>query len=121
MRAWLRWDRLRDDPSAWVRTTAWHLCVDSWRSRRRLAGLLQRVRGQVEQLEYGPPIVETFNLLPPPLRQVATLYYSDDMSVEDIAQLLAIPVGTVKSRLSRSRELLRQQFSSQNPFQDRKD
>jgi len=38
--------------------------------------------------------------LPPPQREVLLLRYSEGLALEEIAAVLAIPVGTVKSRLS---------------------
>ena len=35
------------------------------------------------------------------------LYYYEDLPVADIASLLRVPAGTVKSRLSRARDKLR--------------
>jgi RNA polymerase sigma-70 factor (ECF subfamily) len=43
-------------------------------------------------------------------RETLALFYLRELSIEDIAALLAIPAGTVKSRLFRARQLLRQQF-----------
>ena len=40
------------------------------------------------------------------LRIVTILYYYDDISVKDISDILGIPAGTVKSKLSRAREKL---------------
>jgi RNA polymerase sigma-70 factor (ECF subfamily) len=40
-------------------------------------------------------------------REVLVLFYLQDLSLEDCAAICAIPVGTVKSRLSRGRRLLR--------------
>jgi len=40
-------------------------------------------------------------------RIVTYLFYYEDMSLNDIAKLLDIPVGTVKSRLSRAKEKLK--------------
>ena len=37
------------------------------------------------------------------LRMVTVLYYYDDLSVSQISEMLNIPEGTVKSRLSRAR------------------
>ncbi len=37
--------------------------------------------------------------LPLPQREILTLYFLEDLSHEEIARLLAIPLGTVKSRL----------------------
>lgn len=41
-----------------------------------------------------------------PYRQIVRLRYYDDLSYEDIAATLRIPLGTVKIRLSRARDLL---------------
>lgn len=38
------------------------------------------------------------------LKIVTVLYYYDDVSVKEIADILGIPVGTIKSKLSRARE-----------------
>lgn len=40
------------------------------------------------------------------LKQIVILYYFDDLSVEEISNILQIPKGTVKSRLSRARQVL---------------
>jgi RNA polymerase sigma-70 factor (ECF subfamily) len=43
-------------------------------------------------------------------REVLTLFYLEELSLADIAQVLGIPSGTVKSRLFRARTLLRKQI-----------
>lgn len=44
--------------------------------------------------------------LPVKFREVVVLYYMEDFSVKEIARILQIPSGTVKSRLSKGRKLL---------------
>ena len=44
--------------------------------------------------------------LPDEYRVVSTLYFMDDLSYEEIAQVLECPVGTVRSRLHRGRKML---------------
>ena len=44
--------------------------------------------------------------LPVKIREVIVLYYMEDFSVKEISQILQIPSGTVKSRLSKGRKLL---------------
>ena len=44
--------------------------------------------------------------LPDEFRVVATLYFMDDFSYQEIAGVLDVPVGTVRSRLHRGRKLL---------------
>ncbi len=39
-------------------------------------------------------------------KHVVLLYYYNDLSIQDIAQILAIPQGTVKTRLNRARKQL---------------
>jgi RNA polymerase sigma factor (sigma-70 family) len=41
-------------------------------------------------------------------REVLTLFYLKELNLNEIAEIAAIPVGTVKSRLFRARHLLRQ-------------
>jgi RNA polymerase sigma-70 factor (ECF subfamily) len=44
--------------------------------------------------------------LPTDYRMVATLYFMEDLTYEEISHALECPVGTVRSRLHRSRKML---------------
>jgi RNA polymerase sigma factor (sigma-70 family) len=44
-------------------------------------------------------------------REMLTLFYLRELSLAEIAALLALPLGTVKSRLHRARQELRKRFS----------
>jgi len=46
------------------------------------------------------------NRLPEEYRVVSTLYFMEDLSYEEIAQVLGCPIGTVRSRLHRGRKML---------------
>lgn len=48
--------------------------------------------------------------LPPIEREVLSLFYLDALSIAQLAEILAIPPGTVKSRLFRAKRLLRNHF-----------
>lgn len=52
-------------------------------------------------------IKEVLEKLDDELRIIVVLYYFEDISVKDIADNLGIPVGTVKSRLSRARNKIK--------------
>jgi RNA polymerase sigma-70 factor (ECF subfamily) len=52
--------------------------------------------------------------LPRPEREVLSLFYLDELSLAEVAQVLAVPVGTIKSRLFRARKLLRQQLTGES-------
>jgi RNA polymerase sigma-70 factor (ECF subfamily) len=44
--------------------------------------------------------------LPEEYRMVAALYFMDDLPYQEIADMLGVPIGTVRSRLHRARRLL---------------
>lgn len=48
--------------------------------------------------------------LPEQFRVVAALYFVDDLSYQDIADIVGTPVGTVRSRLHRARALLQKRL-----------
>lgn len=52
--------------------------------------------------------------LPPAQRAVVVLRFTDDLAVEEIATVLRLPAGTVKSRLSRAIAGLREQLDAQH-------
>lgn len=50
---------------------------------------------------------DMFENLPVKIRTVMMLYYVEQFSVKEIKEVLNIPAGTVKSRLSKGRQLLK--------------
>lgn len=72
----------------------------------------QQIR--VELLE----ILRELARLPVDQREVLVLAAVEEMRYEDIARMLAIPVGTVMSRLSRAREKLRRSMSDADEVLD---
>jgi RNA polymerase sigma-70 factor (ECF subfamily) len=48
--------------------------------------------------------------LPDEFRTVSTLYFMDDLSYQEIADILGVPIGTVRSRLHRGRHMLQKQL-----------
>lgn len=45
--------------------------------------------------------------LPLPQREAVTLYFLEDLSIDEIARVLDVPVGTVKSRLHYGKQAIR--------------
>lgn len=66
----------------------------------------------LEQDEIGKNIMKALNSLPDSLRETMLLRHVNDMPYEQIAQKLDCKVGTVKSRLARGREMLRDYLAS---------
>ena len=70
----------------------------------------------LEQNEIGTNIMKALNRLPDNIRETMLLRHVNDMPYELIAQKLDCKVGTVKSRLSRGREMLRDYLASAGIF-----
>ncbi|MGC9520424.1 MAG: RNA polymerase sigma factor [Anaerolineae bacterium] len=79
--------------------------ISGWLSE--LASTLPTPDRRVEDQETSRMVREVVAELPPPHRAVIVLYYMEDLAVEEIAQVLELPEGTVKSRLHYARERLR--------------
>lgn len=58
----------------------------------------------------GDEIAAALGSLPEEYRVVSTLYFMEDFTYEQIASILGVPVGTVRSRLHRGRKLLQRRL-----------
>jgi RNA polymerase sigma-70 factor (ECF subfamily) len=43
-------------------------------------------------------------------REVLTLFYLEELSLNEVAETLKVPVGTIKSRLFRARQMVRREM-----------
>jgi len=55
-------------------------------------------------------VTDALRRIPPELREVLELHYWRDLKVHEIALLIEVPEGTIKSRLARGRKLVRAQL-----------
>ncbi|MBE4909693.1 RNA polymerase sigma factor SigW [Bacillus luteolus] len=65
---------------------------------------------EVESLELQETIQKEILKLPDKYRSVIVLKYIDELSLKEISEILDLPVGTVKTRIHRGREALRNQL-----------
>ncbi len=105
--------RKLDDPRAF---RAWLFRLVRWRALDQLRRNQRHQRGRtdVETSELSAPdtsskldLLEQIERLPQIERQVIHLFYLEQCSINEIAAVIEIPVGTVKSRLHRAREQLK--------------
>ncbi len=114
-RAWQRWRTVGGyhDPGAWVRTVAFRLAVSRWRRARSAARAWGR-HGPPAPLPAPSPdttaLVDALRTLPENQRRAIVLHYLADRPLDAIAAELDVPVGTVKSWLSRGRAALAQRL-----------
>jgi RNA polymerase sigma-70 factor (ECF subfamily) len=75
-----------------------------------MAGGVDALAGLLHQ-ERAAAVARAISLLPPLQREALILYEYEELSLEEIAQVAAIEVGAVKSRLHRARETLRKRLA----------
>ena len=117
--------------TTWLYKIAANNCIDFLR-RRKLVSVsldqpLETKDGQVTielaDWTYNPEvdlatrqrslsIDAAIDSLPPKYREVILFRHKRDKSYEEIAEILSIPVGTVKARIFRARELLKKKLKS---------
>jgi RNA polymerase sigma-70 factor (ECF subfamily) len=107
--AWRRWSSLRDPSkfAPWFGRILTNVCVDRLRRRRRTS--LTDVSAALEARQaFGDNasavadrdmLARAFTKLSPEHRVVIVLRYFQDLPVEEIAQRVGVPAGTIKSRL----------------------
>ena len=95
--------------STWLYTIARNKCLsavrrESYRRTVPIEGCGER--SGCETLSPRAEIRQLLERLPKVQREVITLFYLEDQSVQDVAELLDLPQGTVKSHLHRARRAL---------------
>ena len=121
--AWQSFPRLRD-PSA-AKSWLLRICVNCACGQRRktgrevaLEGLEERAAPEKDgEVSY---LWDAVRALPEDQRLAVLLYYYEDMPVAEIARTLGIAQGTVKSRLSRGRDRLRQMLREEEQYGNQK-
>ncbi|MEO7371445.1 MAG: SigE family RNA polymerase sigma factor [Ilumatobacteraceae bacterium] len=112
VKAFVRWDRVRlyEKPGGWCLHVLTRACRDHWRRRQTRARFIAGQR-HVEPSTAGPDIEfvafwQAVRRLPQRPRLVVTLYYAGDRSIAEVAAIVKVPEGTVKSDLARARVVL---------------
>jgi RNA polymerase sigma-70 factor (ECF subfamily) len=111
--------RRLEDPAhfpAWIYAIAARKCADAIRTavrRRRFDANLatsesEPTRGNdADEWGRSRDLATAVERLPEAERNVVHLYYGEDLGVAEIAAVLGVPPGTVKSRLHHAREVLK--------------
>lgn len=98
-------------PDAYLRAMVVNAVRDVYRSRARAERFSEPA--QHDPIALDPEVIEVWDAvqrLPQDQREVLVLRYHDDLSTDQIAEVLDCPVGTVRSRLSRGLARLRKEY-----------
>jgi RNA polymerase sigma-70 factor, ECF subfamily len=115
--------------STWLFRIATNLCIDRIRKKKPDYYLDAEVAGtdgltmysqlasnsplpetELESLELQDSVQKEILKLPEKYRSVIVLKYIEELSLNEISEILDLPLGTVKTRIHRGREALRQQL-----------
>ena len=111
---------------AWLFTVMHNLHVNSHRSAARRG---QTIHVEKVQLSIPPTQLSRLELrdleraidsLPEDQRMTLLLIGLEGMRYEDVAQICDVPIGTVRSRVSRARQALRQMLKGEDSESDRR-
>ena len=117
--------------STWLYRIATNLCIDRIRKKKpdyyldaevagtegldmysQIAADDQLPEEQIEQMELQDRIQYEIGCLPDKYRSVIVLKYIEELSLQEISEILDMPLGTVKTRIHRGREALRKQLNN---------
>lgn len=125
-RALSRWHlrRAEGDLRGWLYTILYNRFLSEQHRQKRRGvhdTLTEAIESELPQMPGGQDaalehrdLLRAFAALPEEQRSVLLLVGVDDLSYEQAARVLGVPIGTVMSRLSRGRERLRQ-FLNRDP------
>lgn len=117
--------------STWLFRIATNLCIDRIRKKKpdyyldaevpgteglnmysQIASPVELPEEQVEKMEMQERIHYEIGRLPDKYRSVIILRYIEELPLQEIGDILELPLGTVKTRVHRGREALRKQMSN---------
>ncbi len=103
----------------WLLVTANNLARNERRARRRYRAVLPRIAQPIPEPDHADEVVErlgavsratavrsAFDRLGARDQEILTLCVLDELSTSEVAAILGVPAGTVKSRLSRAKQRL---------------
>ncbi len=127
--AWQGLPRFRGDAlfSSWLYRIAYHCCMHVLDCRRREQLLREEMEAEQMRFDMGKEqqamknierhdqqgmLRENLEQLPPKYRMVLGLRYLQDRTYEEMADILAMPLGTIKTQLFRAKHLLKKRLGT---------
>lgn len=114
----MHWTRVRelDRPGGWCHRVLINRCRSWWRRRQTEARFLSRQRREepisAQLSDETIAFWEAVRQLPEHPRLIVTLFYAADRTTAEVASILDVPEGTVRSTLSRARQALARELEN---------
>ena len=106
----------------WLFTIAYNICRNHYRSNAYEAQLLatldaepvssQQIEVELDAATLDQALEQVLADLPAPLHQLFSLHYQEELSIQQIAEIVGIPEGTVKSRLHKTMNIIRKKLKN---------
>ena len=114
LKAWEKRDKLRDEKffRTWITRILINACYDTQRKRRRIVSMDEIPESTVSDAP-DPDLALALQALPEKLRLPLVLCYSEGMSYEEAADVLRIPITTLRGRLRRGKKELRKELDAE--------
>ena len=120
IRAWRNWSSLRDPDcfKPWFDRIVVNVCRDRMRRHRTLKMVELESAGEVESADTfaemleGDEVAGAVARLGPDHRIVIALRFWQDLTLDQVAETLEVPLGTVKSRLHYALQALRAELKA---------
>ena len=114
LKAWEKRDKLRDEKffRTWITRILINACYDTQRKRRRIVSMDEIPESTVSNAP-DPDLTLALQALPEKLRLPLVLCYSEGMSYEEAADVLRIPITTLRGRLRRGKKELRKELDAE--------
>ena len=106
--------------STWLFTIAYNICRNHYRSNAYetlLSATLdaepisdEQIEVQLDSAALDDALAQVLSELPPPLHQLFSLHYQEELTIPQVAEIVGIPEGTVKSRLHKTMNIIRKKL-----------
>ena len=104
----------------WLFTIAYNICRNHYRSNAYEAEFLanldaepvtnQQIEVQLDQATLDEALAQVLVELPAPLHQIFSLHYQEELTIPQIAEIVGVPEGTIKSRLHKTMNIIRKKL-----------
>ena len=106
--------------STWIFTIAYNICRNHYRTNAYEAQLLanldaeplsdQQIEVELDAAVLDEALQQVLSELPAPLQQLFSLHYQEELTIPQVAEIVGIPEGTVKSRLHKTMNIIRKKL-----------